>query len=54
MDAEFWFQSIYVPSTCPHRARPAPPTRDKGRAAAGRAGSFNSGKEPIYSIMKRN
>ena len=43
MDADFRFPSIYVPSTCTHRAALArrPPTRDTGRAAAGRAGSFN-------------
>ena len=39
MDADFRFPSIYVPSTCTHRAR-RPPTRDTGGDAAGRAAGF--------------
>ena len=42
MDADFRFPSIYVPSTCTHRARPAPVTR----AGPPPGGPFNSGKEP--------
>ena len=55
IDADFRLPSIYVPSTCsqprfesvPPRSAGPPtltPGRDTGRAAAGRAGSFNSGK----------
>ena len=51
MDADFLFPSIYVPSTCTAAlaglAR-RQPTRDTGRTAAGRAGSFNSGKNQNF------
>ena len=57
MDADFRFPSIYVPSTCTHCARPAPAYPETtGRAATGRAGSFNSGKNvtvlPVVEVRR--
>ena len=56
MDADFRFPSIYVPSTCTHRARPAPAssTRDTGRAAVGRAGSFIERGKSLLGMFRVN
>ena len=52
MDADFRFPSIYVPSTCTHRARPAPayPGHGPGRRRAGRFVQLR--KEPLHSSKK--
>ena len=53
MDADFLFPSIYAPSTLRTALARRQPTRDTGRAAAGRAGSFNSGKNTLAAARRR-
>ncbi len=56
MDADSPVSVDLVSSLCPHRAPAAacpPMSRDRGRAAAGRAGSFNSGKNDSEASLVR-
>ena len=45
MDADFRFPSIYVPSTCTHRARPAPASVPVTRAGPPPGGPVRSTPE---------